>query len=616
MAEKELAELERNFAEYIQIDHTGFQEFRFFFEREVDENADTKIEGYSCSLDVVCPAGYPWEAHAEFDIIDTNLTDGDRELLGLHLFQIAHNNMKNTLIKCVEHLVGFIPQFVPACDNSPMVSLPSRSNLNTFMSPQIHLSPQPLPLKGPDEGEIRNLLMAPDFADAEVVNIPCPRLVTVSWGPNGELVYASNLNFEEPQNIRLYEQSRTYAQLLQVINTDTYTEYEVSMGLGEKQIIIQWDSQKLWTPDLVDQIRLDPSVEACTHNMNLFSDQPVQSEIWRLLRAVIESTSSAHSFFQPDIAVVQNLIRRANSIHDSSTLACVLRMIYGTHLQRAIRRGYQAEGLTKFHWKEILEGHVRVFTDYLYRIGRYIMRNKILQCIAESDYCKSMVENLRMPWLNYPVLPSQTDDISVHVRNAANRSLEVIWTSEVNLSYISVLVTVNGEDITPEDVSSGGSRFLSNPYFGLPFGKIEPSNSEEPEDAIIVLGSHYSTGTNKSGSITMKLNHSFWNDLFEVSILIGKEKSNYHFIQIPLLISGTLNIEHCSVCCLPVKKSYTIVCPNCFHGGHIVHITQWLVENDRCPALGCDCLCASYLDLSEAQLGEEAESDSNQEYGV
>ena len=90
------------------------------------------------------------------------------------------------------------------------------------------------------------------------------------------------------------------------------------------------------------------------------SDQPVQSEIWRLLRAVIESTSSAHSFFQPDIAVVQNLIRRANSIHDSSTLACVLvniiffsslqtfhfeRMIHGTHLQRAIRRGYQAEGL-------------------------------------------------------------------------------------------------------------------------------------------------------------------------------------------------------------------------------------------------------------------------------
>ena len=41
-----------------------------------------------------------------------------------------------------------------------------------------------------------------------------------------------------------------------------------------------------------------------------------------------------------------------------------------------------------------------------------------------------------------------------------------------------------------------------------------------------------------------------------------------------------------------------------------------LVENDRCPVLGCDCLCASYLDLSEAQLGEEAESDSiESDYG-
>ena len=45
----------------------------------------------------------------------------------------------------------------------------------------------------------------------------------------------------------------------------------------------------------------------------------------------------------------------------------------------------------------------------------------------------------------------------------------------------------------------------------------------------------------------------------------------------------------CSICHLPVKGLYAW-CQGCGHGGHLVHIQEWMMTNRRCPA-GCGHRC-------------------------
>ena len=49
------------------------------------------------------------------------------------------------------------------------------------------------------------------------------------------------------------------------------------------------------------------------------------------------------------------------------------------------------------------------------------------------------------------------------------------------------------------------------------------------------------------------------------------------------------NTSLCSVCHLPVKGLYAW-CQGCGHGGHLVHVQEWVKNNRQCPA-GCGHLC-------------------------
>eukprot|EP00794_Sanderia_malayensis_P011054 gene11054-12220_t len=49
------------------------------------------------------------------------------------------------------------------------------------------------------------------------------------------------------------------------------------------------------------------------------------------------------------------------------------------------------------------------------------------------------------------------------------------------------------------------------------------------------------------------------------------------------------NAAPCSICHLPVKGLY-VWCQGCGHGGHLVHVQEWMVKNRECPA-GCGHRC-------------------------
>ena len=51
------------------------------------------------------------------------------------------------------------------------------------------------------------------------------------------------------------------------------------------------------------------------------------------------------------------------------------------------------------------------------------------------------------------------------------------------------------------------------------------------------------------------------------------------------------NTEHCSSDYNKSEHTKLLTCTQCKHGGHSLHILEWLQYSTQCPKLDCNCIC-------------------------
>lgn len=54
-------------------------------------------------------------------------------------------------------------------------------------------------------------------------------------------------------------------------------------------------------------------------------------------------------------------------------------------------------------------------------------------------------------------------------------------------------------------------------------------------------------------------------------------------------VVGAKMNDVCSICHMPVRGPY-VFCFECYHGGHVTHLSDWFSKHDVCPT-GCGCVC-------------------------